>query len=131
MVSSKTALVDYSLLTITQFALKDGRYQVDGITDLPPGTRLIIALKTNPETTFNLQKSIEVQNGSFTAFFRIPSGNPTGNQEFLIEVVCNPQKQSSGVSSRIDRYGKNLVGEEMVILGKVHILKYTELFDLI
>ena len=128
--SSKTTLVDYSVLTITQFTIKDNRYRVNGITDLPSGTRLVVSLKTNPETTFNLQKIIEVQNGSFTASFRVTPDFPNKEEKILIEIVCDPKMQNIAISQRIDRYGENLTGEKMILVGKVQILKDTDIFDL-
>jgi hypothetical protein len=128
--SSKNTLVDYSVLTITQFTIKDTRYRVNGITDLPSGTRLIVSLKANPETTFNLQKIIEVQNGSFAASFRVTLDFPIEEEKLLIEVVCDPKIQNISTSNRIDRNGKNLTGEKMILVGKVQILKATNIFDL-
>ncbi|HCU22197.1 MAG TPA: hypothetical protein DF698_04800 [Candidatus Atribacteria bacterium] len=128
--SSKTTLIDYSVLTITQFTIKDNRYRVNGITDLPSGTRLVVSLKTNPETTFNLQKIIEVQNGSFTASFRVTPDFPNKEEKILIEIVCDPKMQNIAISQRIDRYGENLTGEKMILVGKVQILKDTDIFDL-
>jgi hypothetical protein len=128
--SSKNTLVDYSVLTITQFTIKNNRYRVNGITDLPSGTRLVVSLKANPETTFNLQKIIEVQNGSFATSFRVSPDFPVDEEKLLIEVVCDPKIQNFGTSNRIDRYGKNLTGEKMILVGKVQILKDINIFDL-
>jgi hypothetical protein len=128
--SSKITMVDYSVLNITQFTIKDDRYRINGITDLPSGTRLVVTLKTNPETTFNLHKTIEVQNGSFTASFRITPGFPNEEGKILIEVVCDPKMQNIATSQLIDRYGENLTGEKMILVGKVQILKDTDIFDL-
>ncbi len=103
---------------------------MNGITDLPSGTRLVVSLKANPETTFNLQKIIEVQNGSFTASFRVTPDFPNEEEKLLIEVVCDPKIQNISTSNRIDRYGENLTGEKMILVGKVQILKDTNIFDL-
>ena len=124
-------MIEYSNLTITQFVLKDGRYRVDGLTDLPNGTKLVVSIKAFSDTSFNLQKTIEVHNSSFTAFFAISSENSSINKKMLVEVFCNPQKQNSGLINRIDHFGKNFVGESMIILGKLRILKRAKIFELL
>lgn len=127
--SSKIILVDYSVLTITQFTFEDGRYRVTGITDLPSGTRLVVTLKTHPETTFTVHKTIETQNGSFTASFRATPDFPNEEKQIRVEVVCDPKIQNIAISQRIDRNGENLTGEKMILVGKVHILKDTDIFN--
>lgn len=129
--SSKVTMVDYSRIMVNQLILKDGKYQVKGITDLPPGTRLIVILKANSDPSLVLKKSIEVQNGAFIAFFSPSSPHFNGSQQFQVDVICDPQKQPCGSGSRIDRFGKNLVGEKVVIDGKIRMLKFSQLITLV
>lgn len=125
--SLKGPLVDYSLLTITKVILKDGRYRIDGITDLPPGTRLTVILRLNKDSLVTFERFVETKNGAFTVFFSAKDSKDK-NDDIYVDVTCDPKKQMNGAGHKIDRYGANLVGENSKQIGKVKVLKTSFLY---
>jgi hypothetical protein len=123
-------LENYQKLILTKAHIKNGKLSVEGETDLPNGSKLIISLIENNaglEGIVIKEKTIEVNNLRFSAVFSF--SDELQSQDIQADVLFDPKIQNSGVSSKIPRSGENLTGDQVQIQNGRKTLRISQFID--
>ncbi|MCX6089809.1 MAG: hypothetical protein NTX88_05480, partial [Candidatus Atribacteria bacterium] len=106
----------YSKLAITEVIYQDGKIRVNGTTDLPFGSKLIVTLSQPGTSSAGIERKIEVHNEKFSAFLTPPDPSYL-SQKIKVEVVFEPRNQPPEVSTVVGSFGEKISGDLVIVDG--------------
>ena len=121
----KKLVPKYSVITVTSFVYKNGNIEIQGKSDLPNDSKILINIMPvgEKDNKVKLSSVLFLENGKFKSIFKVPQKQEWYTGTYKIEIKFFLDMQTDDRILRlIGNNGKNLTGK-LVVLAPVTLCK--------